>query len=603
MSTSVWIGKTLAGRYQIEELMGQGGMSSVFKANDPNLNRIVAVKMIHEHLSNDPDFINRFEDEASAIAQLRHPNIVQVYDFDHQDGTYYMVMEFIPGETLQEHLKRVNASGRNMPFDDVASYMVNICEAADYAHERGLIHRDIKPANIMLSVHKQAILMDFGIAKIIGGQQHTATGATVGTAQYMSPEQIMGTNLDRRSDVYSLGVTLFEMISGHPPFESDSAMTLMMMHVNDPIPDLLEISPDVPPGLVAIVKKALSKSRETRFQTAGEMAAALKNYPDQTAVVSPPHSGSDQTVLEDALLPTAAVAATAVETSDATFVEPSLPPHDTSVESNIPPGVPPAGTFPIDPPGEMKIKPLYIIGGAAILLLVLIGAIFGGSYFSGLFSSENEQGVPAAVAPPIDEPTPTAQADTQTPTSNPTATSTPIPPTPTDTPTPSDTPTVTSTPTTTATPTVPPGVVFSRINNITVNEQNRYVVEYETFEFIERIPCNYNVHFYFDTVSQENAGEPGSGPWIAYGGPRPFIGYAVSDRPAGASRMCIIVANSNHTIHLNSGYCVELPDEQQTLSFSNLLSWIRQSLFPGLSPSPPVMYPGPDGDVEFPACS
>lgn len=603
MSTSVWIGKTLAGRYQIEELMGQGGMSSVFKANDPNLNRIVAVKMIHEHLSNDPDFINRFEDEASAIAQLRHPNIVQVYDFDHQDGTYYMVMEFIPGETLQEHLKRVNASGRNMPFDDVASYMVNICEAADYAHERGLIHRDIKPANIMLSVHKQAILMDFGIAKIIGGQQHTATGATVGTAQYMSPEQIMGTNLDRRSDVYSLGVTLFEMISGHPPFESDSAMTLMMMHVNDPIPDLLEISPDVPPGLVAIVKKALSKSRETRFQTAGEMAAALKNYPDQTAVVSPPHSGSDQTVLEDALLPTAAVAATAVETSDATFVEPSLPPHDTSVESNIPPGVPPAGTFPIDPPEEKKIKPLYIIGGAAILLLVLIGAIFGSSYFSGLISSENEQGVPAAVAPPIDEPTPTAQADTQTPTSNPTATSTPIPPTPTDTPTPSDTPTVTSTPTTTATPTVPPGVVFSRINNITVNEQNRYVVEYETFEFIERIPCNYNVHFYFDTVSQENAGEPGSGPWIAYGGPRPFIGYAVSDRPAGASRMCIIVANSNHTIHLNSGYCVELPDEQQTLSFSNLLSWIRQSLFPGLSPSPPVMYPGPDGDVEFPACS
>jgi hypothetical protein len=146
-------------------------------------------------------------------------------------------------------------------------------------------------------------------------------------------------------------------------------------------------------------------------------------------------------------------------------------------------------------------------------------------------------------------------------------------------------------------------VVFSRINNITVNDQNRYVVEYETFEFIERIPCNYNVHFYFDTVTQENAGEPGSGPWIAYGGPRPFIGFAVSDRPAGASRMCIIVANSNHTIHLNSGYCVELPDEQPTLSFSNLLSWIRQSLLSGLSPSPPVMYPGPDGDVEFPACS
>jgi hypothetical protein len=193
--------------------------------------------------------------------------------------------------------------------------------------------------------------------------------------------------------------------------------------------------------------------------------------------------------------------------------------------------------------------------------------------------------------------------DTQAPTSIPTDTDTPIPPTATYTPTPSETPTATPSPTATSTPTVPPGELFARINNITVNEQNRYVVDYETFEFIELIPCNYNVHFYFDTVSQENAGHPGSGPWIAYGGPRPFVGYSVSERPAGANRMCIIVANSNHTIHLNSGYCVDLPSEQQASSLSNFLSWIRQSILPGIYPSTPAMYPGPDGDVEYPACS
>ena len=601
MSTSDWIGKTLAGRYQIEELMGQGGMSSVFKANDPNLKRVVAIKMIHEHLSSDPDFVSRFEEEAFAVAQLRHSNIVQVYDFNHEDNTYYMVLEFIPGETLQNQLKRLNAAERLMPIEDVVGYMVDICEAADYAHERGMIHRDIKPANIMLSVYKQAILMDFGIAKIVGGQQHTATGATVGTAQYMSPEQIMGTNLDQRSDIYSLGVSLFEMVSGRPPFEADSAMPLMMMHMNDPIPDLQQINPHVPLGLAAVINKALAKSKEDRYQTAGEMAAALKNFPDQAATILPP-ADLDHTLIEDAQPVAAAAAATAVEVSDATLIEPGIPPQETALESSVPPGSPPPVAVPVDGPQPKRNRALYIAGGAALLLLVLIAIIFGGTIFSGLFTGNGGQGPPAAVVPPTDEPTLQVLVDTQTPTNTPTKTPTPIPPTATNSPTPSDTPTATASPTATATPTVPPGVLFARINNITINEQQRYVIDYETFEFIERIPCNNNVHFYFDTVSQENAGEPGSGPWIAYGGPRPFTGYAVYDRPPGANRMCIIVANSNHTIHLNSGYCVELPSEEQSTALSSFLSWIRKSLIPGLGPSPPAIYPGPDGDVEFPPC-
>src|SRR3990172_7699349 len=259
MAKSSWIGKTLGGRYKIEELLGQGGMSAVYKATDPNLRRVVAVKIIHSHLSDDPGFVKRFEEEAAAVAQLRHPNIVQVYDFNSDDESSYMILEFVPGETLQDHLRRLNAVDRHLSLNDIIRYATGVCDAVDYAHQRGLIHRDIKPANIMLSVMGQAILMDFGIAKIVGGQQHTATGAVIGTAMYMSPEQIKGESADRRTDIYSLGVTLFEMIGGRPPFEADSAMTLMMMHINDPVPDLQKLNPEVPRDLAMVINKALAK--------------------------------------------------------------------------------------------------------------------------------------------------------------------------------------------------------------------------------------------------------------------------------------------------------------------------------------------------------
>ena len=211
----------LSGRYQIEALIGQGGMAAVYKAYDPNLRRSVAIKVIHTHLSNNPEFVRRFEEEAAAVAHLRHPNIVQVFDFNHDQDRYYMVMEFIPGETLQTRLKRLNESGRRLPVESAARFASDICDAADYAHQRGMIHRDIKPANVMLDVNGKAILMDFGIARMVGGTQHTATGAVLGTALYMAPEQIQGLHADARADIYSLGILLFETLSGHPPFEAD----------------------------------------------------------------------------------------------------------------------------------------------------------------------------------------------------------------------------------------------------------------------------------------------------------------------------------------------------------------------------------------------
>jgi serine/threonine protein kinase len=211
-----WIGKVLGRRYRIDEILGQGGMSAVYKAYDPNLKRFVAVKLIHSHLADDPEFLARFEEEAAAVARLRHGNIVHVFDFDHDEDMYYMVQEFLVGETLQEQLQRLNQSGRRMPLQDAIQHALDICDVIEYAHKRGTIHRDIKPANIMLDVQGQAILMDFGIVKIAGGERHNATGAVVGTALYMSPEIIRGEIPDARTDVYSPGVTLFEMVSGQP---------------------------------------------------------------------------------------------------------------------------------------------------------------------------------------------------------------------------------------------------------------------------------------------------------------------------------------------------------------------------------------------------
>ncbi len=313
---STWTGRTLGGRYKIIELLGQGGMSAVYKASDLNLHRTVAVKLIHPHLSTNPDFLRRFEEEATGVAHLRHPNIVQVYDFNHEEDAYYMVMEYLLGETLQARLKRLNTAGRRLPLQDAVRYTGDVCKAAEYAHQRGIIHRDIKPANIMIDVHNTAILMDFGIARMVGGSQHTATGAVLGTALYMSPEQIQGLQPDARADVYSLGVALFEMLSGHPPYEADSAMTLMMMHLHDPIPDLRVLNPVVLPELVSVVNKALAKNRDQRYPSAAALASELECLPSPL-----PYLFTQEAAAPTAPAPATPVTASTTPTPDATLIE------------------------------------------------------------------------------------------------------------------------------------------------------------------------------------------------------------------------------------------------------------------------------------------
>ena len=541
---SKWIGKTLSKRYVIDELLGQGGMSAVYKATDPNLKRVVAIKIIHPHLSNDPDFVKRFEEEATAVAQLRNPGIIQVFDFNRDEDIYYMVLEFVPGETIEEHLKRLNADGRKLQIKNAIEYVAEVCDALDYAHQRGMIHRDIKPANLMLNIMNQVILMDFGIAKIVGGQRHTATGAVVGTAMYMSPEQIKGTHADRRTDIYSLGVTLFEMVSGRPPFEAESAMTLMMMHVNDPVPNVRNLNPDVPDDLIAVINKALAKDPNARYQTAAQMAAALRNVLGRIKSGRPIEAATaGGTMMEDAL----------VTPAGATVFEDQPYPYGTVVE-NVPlsgtAGMPKGGTYvepaavaaaryapsQYAPPAKSQTKILGLSLPIIAVALVVLGCLGIGAIFvaSQIYGSMYPRATQAPIVTVLDTPSLAAPLDGATATPEIAATEA-IPPTATN-----------------------PAGPYARINSITINSQNQYVVDYETFGYTEQLP-GMHVHFFFNTVSPQNAGSPGSGPWILYGGPRPFTKYRVSDRPSAATQMCALAANSNHTVIPNSGNCVDLP--------------------------------------------
>ena len=541
MDQPTWIGRSLNGRYKISALLGQGGMSAVYKASDPNLKRVVAIKLIHPHLSTDPDFIYRFKKEAAAVAAFRHPNIVQVYDFNVDGEVYYMVLEYIPGETLQERLKELKSSNQKMPTEQAIKIVIDICNAMGYAHKHGMIHRDIKPANIMLDVHGQAILMDFGIVKILDDETHTVTGAVVGTARYMSPEVIRSEVPDERSDIYSLGVTFFEMLNGNPPFNADSAMSLMMRHLNDPVPDLRNLRPDVPPELVAIINKSLEKDRARRYRSADAMAADLRRVLArlESGAVAPALPAAEETATEIDVAPIPLNRTDELSLAEKTpYASPRM--VEETVESPAQEhtaSVPPASLESRQAESSSQragFSPALLFGGGGIVLLLLLLA---GWYF--LNNGLAARGEPSPT-PTMTETSPPTETEAAVLIAN------------------TEAPTVTATPTLepTTTNTLPP--LYVRINDITINQSNSYVVEYETFGYTEVLPGQH-VHFFFDTVPVEEAGSPGPGNWYLYGGPRPFDKYRVSDRPQGATQMCALVANPNHTIIPETGNCFDLP--------------------------------------------
>lgn len=274
--------RTIGGRYEIRQLIGRGGMAEVYIGNDTRLNRIVAIKILLQDLARDPVFQARFRREAQSAARLNHPSIVAVYDTGEEsstaaDGTTvqvpYIVMEYVEGHTVRELL----TDGNPVPIDEAIEIVCGVLDALEYAHHQNLVHRDIKPGNVMITTAGKVKVMDFGIARALSDSQATMTqtDAVVGTAQYLSPEQARGEQVDARSDLYSTGCLLFELLTGKPPFKGDSAVAVAFQHVSQLPPLPSSIAPDIPPELDRVVMKALAKNREERYTDAAAMRADL----------------------------------------------------------------------------------------------------------------------------------------------------------------------------------------------------------------------------------------------------------------------------------------------------------------------------------------
>jgi eukaryotic-like serine/threonine-protein kinase len=309
LSKSSWASPQRLGKYQLRERLGYGGVAEVYKAFDTELQRYVAIKLLHADLQTDPEFITRFSREARFVAALHHPNIVQIHDFQ---TTYspeinapiaYMVMDYVEGETLAQFIRRT-AQASNFPAPtDIVHLFVSISKAVDYAHQEGMIHRDIKPANILLDKRHTAphsmgepVLTDFGIARIIGASSGTMTGIWLGTPRYVSPEQAQGYPGTKRSDIYSLGIILYEICTGVCPFRGESTTALIAQHINSPPPPPALINPAIPPALTATILQALAKDPAERFSSTSALTAAIAeafNLPVPSGLFLPVHPSND----------------------------------------------------------------------------------------------------------------------------------------------------------------------------------------------------------------------------------------------------------------------------------------------------------------------
>jgi len=274
--------KRILGKYEIIERLGRGGMAEVYRAYHPSLDRYVAIKILHKFLAEDTEFKTRFEREAQNIARLKHPNIVHVYDFDYDplDESYYMVMELVNGETLKDRLYELEQKGERMALTEVLRITREAANALSYAHRAGMIHRDVKPANLMIDKVEadRVVLTDFGIAKIVTGSQFTMTGGLIGTPAYMAPEQGVGETGDERSDLYSLGIIFYQMLTGELPYDADTPLALVLKHVNEAIPSAHMINPALPLQVDDIIDRLMAKNPEVRYQNANELIEDIEAF-------------------------------------------------------------------------------------------------------------------------------------------------------------------------------------------------------------------------------------------------------------------------------------------------------------------------------------
>ncbi len=365
-----YIGKTL-GPYQVVEQIGQGGMATVFKAYHPAMDRYVALKILPSHFTQDETFVARFNQEARTLARLEHPHILPVYDYGEQDGTTYLVMRYIDAGTLNDLILKHGA----LDLKQTSHIMGHVARALGYAHSQGIIHRDIKPSNVLIDDQGNAFLTDFGIAKIVAGTAHfTGTGMLIGTPAYMSPEQARGQEIDQRSDIYALGVMLYEMVTGRVPFDAETPLAILMKHVNDPLPLPRQIKPGLPEILERVILKALVKLPEDRFQTAEKMAETLESAVAglPTDVALPPLPGGATAVIPQPVPPlpeSVPIPQSLSESAPASEPEPPAQPAPVHTPRPV--------AEPTPSPQPRKPFPwMSWVGGAALLAFVVLMGIF-----------------------------------------------------------------------------------------------------------------------------------------------------------------------------------------------------------------------------------
>jgi serine/threonine protein kinase/ABC-type branched-subunit amino acid transport system substrate-binding protein len=352
----VLVGHTLAA-YRLMEKLGRGGMASVYKAYEPSLDRYVAIKILPRHFAHDPTFITRFRREAKAIARLNHPNIVPVFNFGKEDDLTFIVMRYVEGGTLKDLL------GQPMATERVIKLVIQITRALSYAHERDVVHRDVKPANVLMAEGDWPLLSDFGLARMMGSSvQITGTGVGVGTPTYMSPEQGQGLEVDGRSDIYSLGILLYEMLTGHVPFQADTPLAVVLKHITAPLPMPRKVNPDIPESIERIILKATAKDPAHRFQAADEMIEALEK-----ALAGEPVEA-----------PLVSAQAPASET-----VIPAAPPSAVTQSPTLTPSQVSAATEVLVPPKPQRRIPVWVLG--LVGALVIVGLI-ASTVLTGLFS-------------------------------------------------------------------------------------------------------------------------------------------------------------------------------------------------------------------------
>ena len=346
MSTSSIIGRTLGGKYQIKQLVGRGGMATVYRGYQADVERDVAVKVLPTNPALGDEFAERFRLEARTIARLQHPHILPLYDYGVEDGILYLVTAYIGGGTLSDRIAR-----GPLPLNEVGTLLRQIAPALDYAHRQGVIHRDIKPANILISAEGYPLLADFGIVKLVEGDAGlTATGGLIGTPAYMAPEQVQGLSVGPSADIYSLGVVVFEMLSGRQPYTAETPMQVLVKHMAEPVPPLSAAVAGLPPALDAVLARALAKSVELRYPTAAAFAAEYEQVARQAGgTVGVP-------------LPAGAGAAFTLKLPDTPPSTPAPPPTSPPTQ---PPTIVTAGG-----------QPALLLGGlGVIVVLVLVIAV------------------------------------------------------------------------------------------------------------------------------------------------------------------------------------------------------------------------------------